>query len=291
MEKKRISSPLVTINCACGAEVVVDHRSRDGVYVCRSCKAPLRLTPPAKKVPSNGDPPSRGKPRKVTPGIQEIVCRCGERLQVRPEHLGKRGQCPRCGTQMNLEKARDPQTLEMKVRASEAPPPRKPAAAGPPKRERAGPPPAPAGGKAESAALSKIPTGSHSLACRCGARLLVLPEHVGKEAQCPQCGLVMRLFSYHDPETRAVTVTAEPAGGESREPAAGASIASQELLCQCGEHLLVQPEHLDKQVQCAACGTIMKLEKALDPLTSTPTIQARVVGKVDLDSWSLDDFQ
>jgi len=137
----------------------------------------------------------------------------------------------------------------------------------------------------------KSPTGARKLTCRCGASLTVLPEHFGKQAQCPQCGLVMRLYSYHDPMTQEVAVTAEPVTGAGGAPDEGASVASQELLCQCGEHLLVSHEHLGKQVQCAACGVIMKIEKTIDPVTSAPTIRASVVGKVDLDSWSLDDFK
>jgi len=281
MRKKRDALPEVTIACTCGAQVRIDRQSNDGVYICSACKAALRLTPPPPGSPSNGGASSASGLRPSPGAALEIVCKCGEHLRVRPEHVGRRVQCSRCGVQMKLERVRDPQTLDLMIRASEVPP----------EREPESPPKGGEGAKGGSAALSKIPKGARSLACRCGARLLVLPEHLGKEAQCPQCGLLMRLYSYHDPQTGAVTVTASPVDERGRAPAAEASIASQELLCQCGEHLLVKPEHVDKQVQCAACGVIMVVEKTVDPATSVPTLRARVVGKVNLDAWSLDDFK
>jgi predicted RNA-binding Zn-ribbon protein involved in translation (DUF1610 family) len=277
MEKKGKTVAKVSIRCSCGAQVVVDARSR-GV-ACPSCKAPLR---PNRVTVTRGTPVRRGgKPRPPAPppsSVQEIVCRCGERLQVRPEYLGKLAQCPRCGVKMKLEKVRDPQTLHMGVRAAEVP------AEGPP-------PPQPGTEKRqESGSLAKVPTGARPLTCRCGARLMVTPELLGKEAQCPQCGLLMRVWSFNDPATRTVTLAAEPVNGAGH-PLEEASVASQEILCQCGEHLLVRPEHVGKQVQCAACGTIMQVQKTTDPVTQAPILQARVVGKVDLDSWSLDDFK
>lgn len=275
MNKKGKTVGRFSIRCSCGAQVVVDGRSR--IVACPSCKAPLR----ANRFTVTRGTPSREKRPPAPPGppsSHEIVCRCGERLRVRPEYLGRLAQCPRCGMRMKLEEVRDPQTLRAGVRAAEVPAGTPPAA------------PAAAGKRPESGSLPKVPAGARPLTCRCGARLMVLPELLGREAQCPQCGLLMRIWSFNDPATRTVTVAAEPVNGAGHAPAE-ASIASQEILCQCGEHLLVRPEHMGKQVQCAACGTIMMVDKTADPVTGAPVLQPRVVGKVDLDSWSLDDFK
>ncbi len=344
MKKSKASSPLVTVSCSCGAEVVVDTRSPNRVSVCFSCKAPLRVGPARRETA----PARQGG---IPPGAQEIACRCGERLLVRAEHLGKTGQCPRCGTQMKLEKVRDPQTLASRVRPSEVPPPKAAAAPGRSKKKASGSPKDPSemrevvcrcgerlkvrpehlgrlgrcphcgiGMKIEkvgnagtpgyqirvfeseaaigalqlpassSASLSAIPSGTVPLRCRCGASLLVLPEHQGKQARCPQCGASMRLERSPDARGGGTSVEAVPVNGRQRAPASKIPVASQELLCQCGQPLLVRPEHVGRRAQCPSCGTLMRLEKTVDPLTRAPVLRAVIVGKVDLDAWSLDDF-
>lgn len=47
-----------------------------------------------------------------------MLCPCGRFLKITPENWGQKAQCPSCGVLMNLEKIRDPQTLQTYFRAT-----------------------------------------------------------------------------------------------------------------------------------------------------------------------------
>jgi len=154
----------------------------------------------------------------------------------------------------------------------------------------------------DSRSVFKIPPGTQELVCPCGQHLLAKPHQVGKKVQCPVCGQWMKLERYKDPQTletrirrvdskaRRVPAVQAPAKPDPKEP-------NQDILCTCGESLRVRPEHLGRQAQCPACGTLMRLEKKRDPETARTTLHPRIVGQAEPprkrgidEDLSLDDF-
>lgn len=110
----------VTVSCECGAQTVVDRHSVDRVYICSSCRRPLKVPSP----PSPPDPPPApaGRPDPASaptpPGSQRMVCPCGENLLVRQEFVGKEVVCGSCKRVFKLEAVRDPQTKVTFIKAT-----------------------------------------------------------------------------------------------------------------------------------------------------------------------------
>ena len=173
------------VRCACGAETSIEVGSFGRPIPCRTCSGSFKVvwgidSRTKKKVPVTvGDTKTSKRVFKIPPGMQELVCPCGQHLLARPDQVGKRVQCPVCGTWLKLERYKDPQTLETRIRTVES-------------------------------RINRLPLvpddGVQDILCTCGETLRVAPEHLGKQAQCPACGAVMRLEGKRDPETSVTTV-------------------------------------------------------------------------------------
>jgi hypothetical protein len=285
------------LSCPCGGRVFVRVDEIGKQTKCPSCGREMRIEKKrdpqtlatrlflaeAKPKTAAMIPPA---PPKELPAEVELKCACGASVFVRPEWAGKHAQCPKCRLDLRVVKMRDPATDS--TRLILVGPGAKKDAAPPRPKPDAPPPPAAA------------PSGSTPLTCVCGGPIYARPEHVGKPAQCPSCGREMRVVKKLDPETqttRLILVAPKakkpPAPPKPEPPAAPPTPppAQHDLICPCGAQLQVGREHAGKQVQCASCGTLMKIEVAPDAKSGATVIRARVIGKVDLDSWSLDDFE
>ena len=212
--------------------------------------------------------------------VYKVRCSCGAETAIQVGTFGRPLRCRTCSGSYKVVWGLDPKT-HRKVPVTINP-------------------------DAGTRAVFKIPPGAQELVCPCGQHLLAKPQQVGKKVQCPVCGQWMKLERYKDPqtlETRIRRIDAKAKGSAPPAPPAAPgkpatkSDTIQDILCTCGESLRVSPEHLGKQAQCPACGTLMRLEKKRDPETSRTVLAPRILrqaeppGKRGVDEeWSLEDF-
>lgn len=187
-----------SVRCACGAWVVVPPEAVGRDQTCAGCGAVF-------KVVWAVDPKTRGKVLtradksnaiRIPPGSHQLTCACGQPLVARKDQAGKKVKCPVCGASMVIERYKDPQTLETKVR-------------------RAGEKPNPAPGETAIIAAKplgrttrrrKAPTGAQDILCGCGEYLRVFAEHLEKKVMCPECGTLMKMEKSKDPQTSITQV-------------------------------------------------------------------------------------
>ena len=176
------------VRCACGAPAALTVGTFGRPMRCASCSGSFKVvwgidSRTKKKVPVTIDISGERRPVfKIPPGAQELVCPCGQHLLAKAHQVGKRVQCPVCRAWMKLERYKDPQTLETRIRRIDA--------------------------KARPSEAAKAPVKKdvQDILCTCGESLRVAPEHLGKQAQCPACGAVMHLEGRRDPQTSVTTV-------------------------------------------------------------------------------------
>ena len=168
--------------CACGAEALIAVASIGRPVTCGSCRGRYVIVwgidPKSKKAtPITFDAVASAlRGFKVPAGMYELPCPCGQRLYARPRQAGNRVQCPVCATWLKLEHSRDPQTLETRIRVVKSRLNQLPAM-----------PPAPPPKAPEPAANVQF------ILCSCGESLSVVPTESGNQAECPSCGMLMRL--------------------------------------------------------------------------------------------------
>jgi hypothetical protein len=214
-----------------------------------------------------------------TDAVYKVRCPCGAIAAIEVHSFGRSIRCKKCSGSYKVVWGLDPKT-KRKIPVTVDP-------------------------QGSTKTVFKLPPGAQELVCPCGQHLVAHPHQVGKKVQCPVCGSWLRLERYKDPqslETRIRTIeskTKKVAAVRARDTTlrkVNPSAGIQDILCICGESLRVHPEHVGKQAQCHACGTVMRLEEIRDPQTSLTRILPRVVGKPapskrGLDEeLSLDDF-
>jgi len=189
------------VRCTCGSETAIEVSSFGRPLRCKACSGSYKvvwaLDPKTKKkvpVTVQGADTTR-RVFKIPPGSQELVCSCGQHLLARPDQVGKRVQCPVCGNWLKLERYKDPQTLQTKIRTVESRINRLLSTPKDPDPDQKG----------------------QDILCTCGESLRVQPEHLGKQAQCPACGTLMRLEKKRDPET-SLTVVHPRIIGQAKPP-------------------------------------------------------------------------
>ena len=243
---------------------------------------PLHLRPPQKIL--------------VQAGTRVMNCPCGERLLIRPTSLGKPTQCPNCDRWLLIEE----QT---------APPP------GPPRPSARSTRPGPS--LVKTAGRSRQP-GAGECVCPCGAIIPPRTSRTGREFTCAACGRKGRVEEVSgakagEPAMRAV-ITEEPKPGPAPKPApvpeapapapteafeaapeespfAPSEAAAQAAICACGAELMVSPEDVGAHLQCPGCGEVMTVDHAIDPLGGPPGLKLRTLGRMDEDTWKLEDFK
>jgi hypothetical protein len=98
---------------------------------------------------------------------------------------------------MVIERYKDPQTLETKVRRAGEKPPESL------RNETAIISAKPLG---RTTRRRKAPTGAQDILCGCGEYLRVFAEHLEKKVMCPECGTLMRMEQSKDPQTSVTQV-------------------------------------------------------------------------------------
>ncbi|HLY73974.1 MAG TPA: hypothetical protein VKU80_07625 [Planctomycetota bacterium] len=139
----------------------------------------------------------KGNAIRIPPGAHQLTCACGQVLVARKDQAGKKVKCPVCGSLMVIERYKDPQTLETKVRrAGELPPESL-------RKETAIIAAKPLG---RTTRRRKAPTGAQDILCGCGEYLRVFAEHLEKKVMCPECGTLMKMEKTKDPQTSVTQV-------------------------------------------------------------------------------------
>jgi hypothetical protein len=197
---KESGAPAGSVRCACGVTVQVAAEAGSREQTCPSCAATFKVVwavDPKTREKVLARVPVKGNAIRIPPGSHQLTCSCGQPLVARKDQAGKRVKCPVCGVSMVIEKYKDPQTLETKVR----------------RLVEKG-----AGEKADGTAViaakplgrttrrRKAPSGAQDILCGCGEYLRVFAEHLEKKVMCPACGTLMKMDKSKDPQTSVTTV-------------------------------------------------------------------------------------
>jgi uncharacterized Zn finger protein (UPF0148 family) len=189
-----------SVRCACGVTVPIAADAVAREQACPSCAATFRVVwavDPKSREKVLARVPPKGYAIRIPPGSHQLICSCGQPLVAKKEQAGRRVKCPVCGASMVIEKYKDPQTLETKVRRA-----------------------AEKGAEAktgETAVIAakplgrttrrrKAPSGAQDILCGCGEYLRVFEEHLEKKVMCPSCGTLMKMEKAKDPQTSITTV-------------------------------------------------------------------------------------
>ncbi|MBI3854093.1 MAG: hypothetical protein HY293_00215 [Planctomycetes bacterium] len=192
--------PAGSVRCACGAAVEVAADAVGRELKCPTCAAVFKAVW-AVDAKTRGKVLTRvaaaGNAIRIPAGSLQLVCSCGQVLVARKDQAGKRVKCPVCSASMVIEKYRDPQTMETKVRRLEDKP------ADDPAKGTAVIAAKPLG---RTTRRRKAPTGAQDILCQCGEYLRVFAEHLDKKVMCPACGTLMKMEKNKDPQTSITQV-------------------------------------------------------------------------------------
>jgi uncharacterized Zn finger protein (UPF0148 family) len=191
-----------SVRCSCGTSIPVHRGSVGRELICPACAATFKVVwavDPKTRAKVLTRMAATGKEIRIPAGSCQLVCACGQVLVARKDQAGKKVKCPVCGATMVIERFKDPQTAETRVR-----------------RAGEGPPPAD-GSKQGTAIISakplgrttrrrRAPTGAQDILCGCGEYLRVFEEHLEKKVMCPECGTLMKMEKSKDPQTSITQV-------------------------------------------------------------------------------------
>jgi hypothetical protein len=65
----------------------------------------------------------------------------------------------------------------------------------------------------------------------------------------------------------------------------------QQVLCDCGSQIIVTTADAGQHAQCPQCGIVMLVEQVQDSAGGPPFMRVRTVGRMDQDTWTLEDFK
>lgn len=214
MADDAVKDPAGTVRCSCGAAVPVPAASVGREMTCPSCSTPFKAVwavDPKTREKVLTRVAAKGAAIRIPPGSHQLICSCGQVLVAKKEQAGKKVKCPVCGASMVIERYKDPQTLETKVRRQEE---RGTAAR---RNETAFIAAKPLG---RTTRRRKAPTGAQDILCQCGEYLRVFAEHLDKKVMCPACGTLMKMDKSKDPETSVTTVRPRIVGKAEPPPKA-----------------------------------------------------------------------
>lgn len=202
-----VKEPVGSVRCSCGATVPVPADAVGRDLTCPSCAAAFKVVwalDPKTREKVLTRMAAKGNAIRIPPGAHQLVCSCGQVLVARKDQAGKKVKCPVCGSSMVIEKYKDPQTLETKVRRAE--------------EKGTGTAVIAAKPLGRTTRRRKAPTGAQDILCQCGEYLRVFAEHLEKKVMCPACGTLMKMEKSKDPQT-AVTQVRPRIVGKTDPPA------------------------------------------------------------------------
>jgi len=300
LARKSGPTPL-QVACACGYRRAVTASEPAGHNRCPGCgKAMIVIKPTAprpqdvQKLVSLSGPPaaaptpstsSQGgsEPRlvRISAGTQTVDCVCGEKIFVRNEQ--QLISCPGCSRKIRVE---------VKDKSSASFPRVVPG--------------------------SRTPTPPPGFTCECGRQLEITRAFDSNGTVCPGCGRSITMEKVRGPQTKHTIIRPRfgPKGGPppvSKTPAPPASdgilelppvefkeeeaapVARQDhrahpVFCPCGEALMVGAESIGRNVQCPTCMTLIAVDQIRDSASGNYVLRVRAIGKMDQDTWSLNDF-
>jgi hypothetical protein len=331
MPKPPPRQQIYTIACRCGTQAAVHISGFNRPQTCRNCKADFIVTwrkdektrawmpivvkkaqtrvMRPKVVPKPAPPPPEGS-------LMTLKCLCGYSRKATVEEASRNSRCPGCGKWMVVEK---PPTARRKAAPPALAVPGSMAMPVPPEFKRLSPTPP------RNPTPSPVGSASPTVDCPCGTKIPLDALMSGATTACPSCGRKVRMERARNPQSMVMRMRpvfenedvappppapgtksrsrAKPAPepeedrgmffvpeGEEPEVAAPPQ-GGQILICQCGEELLVSPEDLGKHLQCPSCTALLEIEGTKDPATGQVVLRAQVVGRLDSDPWSLEDFK
>lgn len=220
---------------------------------------PPRATPPPTPVPT----PS-GATRRIAK-IMLTCPMCGDRQMVQEEPGGRKVKCLRCDHGLTVPLKAPP----VEAAVFEAPPP-----------EPEPIPTPPAGSPKPPAVYVDGPT----LACPCGADLDVRGASPGSVFTCGACGRTATMTKSRHPQSLMTVMKPVFAAPPEETLDVSHEPGALEILCECGEALLVSLRDVGHPVQCPGCSMLLEIQKSPSGLSVKP------LGKIDEQSWSLTDF-
>jgi len=313
--RKQEARTLYSIACACGATASLDARSFGRPRVCPKCGNAFTVAWGKDPVTQKNAPVAVSLARKRAPTPLRLSCSCGYTRAVTADEAAKNSSCPGCGRSMIVEKpAAKSKDSNRIVKLSSAP-------TGPSRPPE--PPPPPARTDESSASrLKRIPPPSTAfttpgLLCECGKEIEVVKALGTEGTVCPACGREVRMEKIRNPQSKHTlirprfgpkTEAAAPPPAPAPEPAAlfegptaefvedpdptpaPLPAGYQELFCPCGEALMIGAEDAGKNIQCPTCLTLIAVELVRDTKTKHAGLRVKAIGKMDQDTWSLNDF-
>jgi hypothetical protein len=293
LARKSGSAPL-RVSCSCGYSRGVTAAEAAGHNRCPGCgRIMIVVKPPAPKekereqVVSLSSPPARGGSSearlvKIDPGTQTVECVCGEKILVRSESIGQMMSCAGCSRKI---------VVELKDKSSSTYP-----------RVFPG---------------SRTPTPPPGLSCQCGQTLEIAKALDAKGTVCTRCGRTITMEKVRGPQTKH-TIIRPRFGPKAGTPAIGAppkassegvlqlppveftedvrasrsrpDQGTQAVFCPCGEALTVGTEDVGRNILCPTCLTLIAVDQVRDGNSGNFVLRVRAVGKMDQDTWSLNDF-
>lgn len=310
------------VTCPCGGgQASLDARSFGRPQVCKKCGNQFTVAWGKDPVTLKNAPVTVSLARKRPPTPLRVACTCGYKRAVTAAEAHRQNRCPGCGKVMIVEKPAPAKSKDSNrlIKLSSAPrtsPPMPllpvPAKETPETRIRRLNPPTPT-----------TNFGKPGLVCECGRDIEVVKALETGEYTCPGCGRTMRMEKFRNstskhtiirpifgpktppnpmpavqkaPPKPAPEAVFEEAPAEFTQEEAAAVLQTptgsyQELFCPCGEALMIGHEDAGKNIQCPTCLTLIAVELQRDSKTGAQGLRVRAIGKMDQDTWSLNDFQ
>jgi hypothetical protein len=181
------------VRCVCRSELSVDRRSFGRPVRCSACGGTFAIVwgidPKSKKAAPILLEASSSSPRGfILPlGMSDLACPCGVHLFARPREAGKRVECPVCALWLKLERDRDPQTLETRIRVVKSRLNQLPSVPSPTKPQDE--------------------PEAQEILCSCGNSFRVEAGADGNPTQCTACGTQMRIEIIPNSEDSRVVVS------------------------------------------------------------------------------------
>jgi hypothetical protein len=292
---RKSATATLQVSCSCGYRRAVTAAEAAGHNRCPGCGRSMIVVkpPPAKgpdgKVVSLPPPPDQtggSEPRlvRIDPGTQTVDCVCGERILVRAESIGQTLTCKGCSRRIKVE---------LRGKSSSTYP-----------RVFLG---------------GQHPTPPPGLTCECGQFLEIAKALDAKGTVCTKCGRTITMEKVRSPQTKHTIVRPRFSRSAPIQPASSPTppseralqlppvefteevvapspaparpeVGTQAVFCPCGEALMVGAESIGRNVQCPTCLTLIAVDQVRDGNSGNYVLRVRAIGKMDNDTWSLNDF-